>query len=97
VPIPGTKHRKYVEENVGALNVKLTGADLLRQMVRRLYDEGWGEYFYMAHHDEIILDVPVALIDDAKKALELCMTTEFRGVPIRASAEVIGARWGGDA
>jgi len=51
----------------------------------------------MAHHDEIILDVPVALIDDAKKALELCMTTEFRGVPIRASAEVIGARWGGDA
>ncbi len=30
VPIPGTKHRTYVEENVGALNVKLTGADLAR-------------------------------------------------------------------
>ena len=28
VPIPGTKHRKYVEENVGALNVTLSGADL---------------------------------------------------------------------
>src|SRR5205085_762984 len=28
VPIPGTKRRKYVEENVGALNVKLSGADL---------------------------------------------------------------------
>ena len=28
VPIPGTKHRKYVEENVGALNVMLSGADL---------------------------------------------------------------------
>jgi aryl-alcohol dehydrogenase-like predicted oxidoreductase len=27
VPIPGTKHRKYLEENVGALNVKLTGAE----------------------------------------------------------------------
>src|SRR5437868_4979474 len=30
VPIPGTKRRKYVEENVGALNVKLSGADLAR-------------------------------------------------------------------
>ena len=27
VPIPGTKRRQYVEENVGALNVTLTGAD----------------------------------------------------------------------
>ena len=30
VPIPGTKHRKYLEENVGALNVQLTGDDLRR-------------------------------------------------------------------
>jgi aryl-alcohol dehydrogenase-like predicted oxidoreductase len=30
VPIPGTKRRKYLEENVGALNVKLTPPDLQR-------------------------------------------------------------------
>jgi len=30
VPIPGTKRRKYLEENVGALNVHLTKADLDR-------------------------------------------------------------------
>jgi len=30
VPIPGTKHRKYLEENVGALNVQLTPEDLRR-------------------------------------------------------------------
>ena len=30
VPIPGTKRRKYLEENVGALNVKLTPEDLAR-------------------------------------------------------------------
>jgi aryl-alcohol dehydrogenase-like predicted oxidoreductase len=30
VPIPGTKRRKYLEENVGALAVKLTPADLAR-------------------------------------------------------------------
>jgi aryl-alcohol dehydrogenase-like predicted oxidoreductase len=30
VPIPGTKHRKYLEENVAALEVKLTAQDLRR-------------------------------------------------------------------
>ena len=30
VPIPGTKRRKYLQENAGALNVTLTSADLAR-------------------------------------------------------------------
>jgi aryl-alcohol dehydrogenase-like predicted oxidoreductase len=30
VPIPGTKRRKYLEENVGAVNVRLTEEDLRR-------------------------------------------------------------------
>lgn len=30
VPIPGTKRRKYLEENLGALKVELTAADLER-------------------------------------------------------------------
>jgi aryl-alcohol dehydrogenase-like predicted oxidoreductase len=30
VPIPGTKRRKYLQENVGALNVELTSTDLSR-------------------------------------------------------------------
>ncbi|HXM20286.1 MAG TPA: aldo/keto reductase [Terriglobales bacterium] len=30
VPIPGTKRRKYIEENVGALNVQLTTKELTR-------------------------------------------------------------------
>jgi aryl-alcohol dehydrogenase-like predicted oxidoreductase len=30
VPIPGTKHRKYIEENVGALELKLSREDLER-------------------------------------------------------------------
>jgi aryl-alcohol dehydrogenase-like predicted oxidoreductase len=28
VPIPGTKRRRYLEENVGALNVALTATEL---------------------------------------------------------------------
>jgi aryl-alcohol dehydrogenase-like predicted oxidoreductase len=30
VPIPGTKHRKYLDQNIGALEVKLSDADLKR-------------------------------------------------------------------
>ena len=30
VPIPGTKHVRYLDENIGALEVKLTGEDLKR-------------------------------------------------------------------
>jgi aryl-alcohol dehydrogenase-like predicted oxidoreductase len=30
VPIPGTKRRKYLEENLGALDVKLSPEDLRR-------------------------------------------------------------------
>lgn len=30
VPIPGTKHRAYLEQNVGALDVALSERDLLR-------------------------------------------------------------------
>ena len=30
IPIPGTKKRKYLEENIDSLEVKLTGADLAR-------------------------------------------------------------------
>ena len=30
VPIPGTKRRKYLEQNIGALSVQLTDDDLLR-------------------------------------------------------------------
>ena len=30
VPIPGTKRRKYLEENAGAVDITLTGEDLRR-------------------------------------------------------------------
>jgi aryl-alcohol dehydrogenase-like predicted oxidoreductase len=30
VPIPGTKHVRHLDENIGALEVKLTEADLKR-------------------------------------------------------------------
>lgn len=37
IPIPGTKKRKYLEENVGAIEVNLTSADLtaINQLIKR--------------------------------------------------------------
>ena len=28
IPIPGTKHRKYLEENAGAVDISLTSSDM---------------------------------------------------------------------
>jgi len=30
VPIPGTKHRRYLEENIAAADISLTSAELAR-------------------------------------------------------------------
>lgn len=76
--------------------IQSSGRDLLAGMIKRLYDDGWGQYFYMAIHDEIILNVPVGLVEEAKAALERAMNTTFRDIPITAEAEEIGKRWGGD-
>ncbi|MDB5085667.1 MAG: Auxin-induced protein [Bacilli bacterium] len=38
VPIPGTKRRKYLEENIGAISVKLTAEDL--EQINRIAPQG---------------------------------------------------------
>lgn len=38
VPIPGTKRRKYLEDNVGALNVKLAAEDLIE--INEIFPQG---------------------------------------------------------
>jgi aryl-alcohol dehydrogenase-like predicted oxidoreductase len=48
IPIPGTKRRKYLEENVGALNVKLTPEDLRRIDEVAPHDAAAGERYPQA-------------------------------------------------
>jgi aryl-alcohol dehydrogenase-like predicted oxidoreductase len=42
IPIPGTKRRKYLEENAGALDVQLTAADIaaIEALLARFPDTG---------------------------------------------------------
>src|SRR5712664_4219879 len=45
IPIPGTKRVRYLEENMGALNVKLTGSDLKEIKARFAQIEVFGERY----------------------------------------------------
>jgi aryl-alcohol dehydrogenase-like predicted oxidoreductase len=45
IPIPGTKRRKYLEENVAALNIKLTGAEIQELEAAVPQDEIVGERY----------------------------------------------------
>ena len=42
IPIPGTKHRKYIEDNAGAADIKLTSADMkdIDDLLKRFPDIG---------------------------------------------------------
>ncbi len=45
IPIPGTKRIRYLEENMGALNVKLTASDLKEIKARFAQIEVFGERY----------------------------------------------------
>jgi aryl-alcohol dehydrogenase-like predicted oxidoreductase len=45
VPIPGTKRVRYLEDNMGALNVKLTESDLREINARLAQIEVFGERY----------------------------------------------------
>jgi len=53
VPIPGTKRRKYLEENVGAVNVKLSVADM-QQLDDALRPEAVSGPRYNAHYQAFV-------------------------------------------
>jgi len=53
VPIPGTKRRRYLEENVGAANVKLSAADM-QQLDATLRPEAVAGPRYNEHYQAFI-------------------------------------------
>lgn len=56
---------------------------------------GLGEYMILPVHDEIVLDVPTDLAEEAKLVIIDAMTnrTDY-GVPITASADILPENWG---
>jgi len=90
--IPADPARTYANSNYA---IQSTARDLLVEAVYRLCAvEGWHPHLWALIHDEIVLQVPADAAQHARRALQQAMTTEFRGVPIEAEAEIIGPRWG---
>lgn len=80
--------------------VQSSARDLLLEAWWRLAHEfGRAEYVWLPIHDELVLEVPNPLVEQVMAEVEQCMTFDFMGVPITASAGVLVdsggvSRWG---
>lgn len=70
--------------------IQSSARDLLVRAWWRLDQEyGMGDWVWMAIHDEMVLEVPLDQVPRALAAIQDCMTMDFFGVPITATAEVL--------
>lgn len=78
----------------GNYAVQSTGRDVLGDAMVKLEDAGWGDTLWLPVHDELILEVDEDEADDACKILAECMHAEVNGIPLTATPQIIGKRWG---
>jgi DNA polymerase-1 len=71
---------------------------MIQSSARDLLARAWWELEHVHHrghwawlpiHDEMVLEIPVADVDEAIGVIQECMTMDFLGVPITATAEVL--------
>jgi DNA polymerase-1 len=74
--------------------VQSTSRDVLAQAIIDLFDAGLGDYLLLPIHDELIAQAPEADADEVAREITRLMSTDFRGVPLTATAEVTGRSWG---
>jgi DNA polymerase I len=94
---PSGSTRGYASINYA---VQSSARDLLVRAWRRYAGAtGRPETVWLPVHDELVLHVPEADVDELGRAAEAAMTCDFRGVPITASCRVLRdetgvSRWG---
>lgn len=74
--------------------VQSSAREFLARAVLLLIQWGWDWAIWHLIHDEAILCVPEDRADEAMVVLEKAMNTTWMGVPVTATAENIGRRWG---
>lgn len=74
--------------------IQSTSRDILAQAIVDLFDAGLGDYLLLPIHDELIAQAPEADAAEIAHEITRIMTTDFRGVPLTATAEVTGRNWG---
>lgn len=70
-----------------------TQSDLLRIAMHRLNEWGWSWALRFALHDELLLEVPTWMAEQARAALEAAMTVTYRGVTVHCEATIEGRTW----
>lgn len=70
-----------------------TQSDLLRVAMHRLNEWGWSWALRFALHDELLLEVPEFMAEQARAALEAAMTVTYRGVTVHCEATIEGFTW----
>jgi DNA polymerase-1 len=73
--------------------VQGTGRELLVDAAMRLIERGYASNLWLCIHDEWILQVPEDEAERARKTLEECMTSTYKGVPIITEAQILGTVW----
>jgi DNA polymerase-1 len=94
--LTGRRHVADVNKVYALLNflIQGTAAEALKIKLLELDAAGLGDYMVIPVHDEIVLDVPVDLVDDAAQTLRRTMNDETMfSVPVSASVAT-GERWG---
>jgi hypothetical protein len=51
------------------------------------------DHLWLPVHDEIIVFVPAADTLEVARVMEAVMASDFMGVPITATATILGERW----
>lgn len=70
-----------------------TGASVMKQALVDLDRVGLGEYLTLTVHDEVMLDVPEALVEDAARVTTATMQRDDFAVPLTTKSTVVD-RWG---
>lgn len=77
-------------------NAKIQGtaAEYMKRCLVNLESAGLSEYACLPIHDEVLLEVPVDMAEDALRTVEECMTDrENYAVPLTAGGSILSERW----
>jgi DNA polymerase-1 len=74
-------------------SIQSPARDVFATGIIRLHQNGLGDRLRLVIHDEVILSVPKAHVEDYCRRIEDSMNTQFKGVPIVTEAKVLGKRW----
>lgn len=90
-PLAQTSDKPYRMVN---WTVQGTAADLFKQITLRVAAGLPQDALYLPVHDELVVQVPIGMEQDAVQMLAEAMTTDLDGVPITGTPVVLGNRLG---